>query len=222
MSTKNLARTAIEGGRYFSASWLCRYENSALRASTRGAIAGLASGNDPDDLAVPHLTRVGRCFRDKLGPPERWLASQIGRPWDLIRGELVRKFDTRTTAGRHIVFDHMLPWVDQGGDCGPHIFVVDAHGLLRRVHLRQRLWHRSLRMPEPLPRPEHEIAAWLGGRRVGAHGDVLFWFTPTPTGGYRQHHRLGDADAALWRSLPDWFRACHDSLAPRPHSERRS
>jgi hypothetical protein len=220
MSTKNLARTAIEGGRYYSASWFCRYENGALRTSTRGALAGLVSGNDPDGLAVPHLTRVGRCFRDKLGPPERWLASQVGRPWDLVRGELVRKFDTRTTAGRHIVFDHMFPWVDQGGDCGHHLFVVDAHGLLRRVHLRRLRWYRPMR--EPLPRPEHELCAWLGGRRVGARGNVLFWFAPSATGGYRQHHRLDDADAALWRSLPDWFRACHDSFAPRPNTERRS
>jgi len=220
MSTKNLARTAIEGGRDFRMSRLSRHENRALRASTRGALARLPSDLDPDDLVAPRLTKVGRHFHDKLSPPERWLASHGGRPWDLVRSELVRRFDTRTTAGRHIVFDHMLPWVDGDDACGyRYTFAVDRRGRLR-VHQRRFLSQRQVR--EPLPRPEHELGAWLGDRRVGAHGDVLFWFTPTPTGGYRQHHRLGDADAALWRSLPDWFRACHDPFAPRPNTARRS
>lgn len=228
MSTKNLARTVIEGGRYRSGSQLCRYKNRALRTRTRVALGDVASGRDADDLTIRPVWKVGRWFHDKLGPSVRWLASQVGRPWDLVRGELVRKFDPRTTAGRHIVFDHMLPSIhgeDKFGCCEDrfgchHTFLIDRHGLLRRVRSRPRAWPRP---PEPLPRPEHELGAWLGGRRVGAHGDVLFWFTPTPTGGYRQHHRLADADAALWRSLPDWFRACHDPLAPPPrHPERRS
>jgi hypothetical protein len=33
---------------------------------------------------------------------------------------------------------------------------------------------------------------------------------PTAWSGYRQQHILETSDAALWRSLPDWFRACHD------------
>jgi hypothetical protein len=100
-------------------------------------------------------------------------------------------------------------------------FSVDTHGLLRR---RRRLIRRFrvATCPPPLPRPEREVRAWLDDRRVGARGDVLFWFVPTGHGGYRQHRRLGPDDVALWRSLPDWFRACHDPSAPAPRPARVS
>ena len=64
MSTKNLARTAIEGGRYFSASWLCRYENRALRTGTRGTLAGvaIAIGSGMGRLERPAPSHVGSGF----------------------------------------------------------------------------------------------------------------------------------------------------------------
>jgi hypothetical protein len=83
-------------------------------------------------------------------------------------------------------------------------FRVDTHGILRPASPRARF--RLWRAPEPLPWPECELDAWRNGRRVGARGDVLFWFVLTSGGGYRQERRLTDADAALWRSLPAWFR----------------
>jgi hypothetical protein len=207
MATKNLARTAIEGGRYFGMTFISRYENRVVRAMTRTALARVTAA-DADDWVAPSARKIGRHFHDKLSAPERWLDAQVGRPWHLVRGELLRRFDTRTTAGRHIVFDHMLPWVKGEDGCwGGELFDVDRHGLLRRLPPR-RYWRADV--PAPLPRPERELAAWLSGRLVGARGDVLFWFVPTGHGGYRQHHRLADDDVALWRSLPDWFRKCHD------------
>jgi len=213
MSTKNLARTAIEGGRYFGGTFICRYENHAVRALTRTALGRLrVAGADADDWVPPQVRKMGRHFHDKLSAPERWLDAQIGRPWNLVRGELMRKFDPRTTAGRHIVFDHMLPWVRARGaaaDYGER-FAVDAHGLLRRLPRRR---YFRLELPAPLPRPERELTTWLSGRRVGPRDDVFFWFIPTAHGSYRQHHRLDRGDVALWRSLPEWFRKCHDPFA---------
>jgi hypothetical protein len=209
MSTKNLARTTIEGGR---ASWnRCgrRYSNRLQRCRQRDSLVHAARDLDADELVIPERPPLRKDFRDKLGPPERWLNRQVGRPWRLVRGELLRKFDTRTTAGRHLVFDHMLPWVDEAGHrIGHHRFLIDAHGILRRGD-RWRPYGSPWVRP-PLPRSEHELAAWLAGRRVGARGDMLFWFVETSGGGYRQDHRLSEDDAALWRALPDWFRACHD------------
>jgi len=218
MATKNLARTVIEGGRYFGMTFICRYENHVVRAMTRTMLARLTAPDaDTDDWIAPRARKIGRSFRDKLSAPERWVDTQIGRPWNLVRGELMRRFDPRTTAGRHIVFDHMLPWVrarETNVDCG-ELFAVDAHGLLRRLPPRR---YRRLELPGPLPRPERELTAWLSGRRVGARDDILFWFIPTANGGYRQHRRLDTGDAALWRSLPDWFRKCHDPFgSSRPN-----
>jgi hypothetical protein len=218
MSTKNLARTVIEGGRTRWSRDYRRALNVKERARQREALGRLAVGDDPEALVVPPPRNAGRGFDDKLGPARRWLTSQIGRPWNLVRGELLRRFDTRTTAGRHIVFCHMLPWVeDDEGNPGWKPFLVDRHGFLRAAPPRA-LW-RSPHARAPLPRDERALMAWLAGRRVGARGPALFWFAPTAAGGYRQHHRLADDDAALWRALPDWFRACHVPCARPPETK---
>ena len=199
MSTKNLARTVIEGGRYRSGSQLCRYKNRALRTRTRVAPGDVASGRDADDLTIRPVWKVGRRFHDKLGPSVRWLASQVGRPWDLVRGELVRKFDPRTTAGRHIVFDHMLPSIhgeDKFGCCEDrfgchHTFLIDRHGLLRRVRSRPRAGRGR---PNPCPAPSTSSArgwaagAWArmatccsGSRRPRPAATASTTVSPTPT-----------------------------------------
>jgi hypothetical protein len=207
MSTKNLARTAIEGGRANRNRWARRHSHGRVRVRTQAFLARLRGGADPEGAPAPAPERVPRWFHDKLRPLERWLASQVGRPWNKVRSEIFARFDTRTTAGRHIVFDHLLPEVETRGfsaceSC--HDFAVDRHGILRRRVRPARDRHRlSL---EDLPCPRSELEAWLAGRLVGTQGDVPFWFLPTATGAYRQHRRLDEDDLALWRSLPEWFR----------------
>jgi hypothetical protein len=96
--------------------------------------------------------------------------------------------------------------VDEAGSgIGWFEFTV-FRGLLRRVP--RRTW--PSRHPDPpLPRPQGELEAWLAGRRVDQRGPVLFWFTPTPYGGFRQDRRLSDEDVALFERLPPWFRKEH-------------
>lgn len=205
MSTKNLARTVIEGGRAGGNRWERRNSNARQRVAERQALRQVRDGGDAECFLAPMRQKMWRAFRDKLSPSERWLEQQVGRPWDLVRSELMALFDARTTAGRHILFCHMLRSVRGYGAvemCGED-FAVDRHGLLRRLPRRPRY---SFHHREPLPRPEAELARWLDGRAVRARGDILFWFTRTPSGAARQHHRLNEDDAALWRSLPDWFR----------------
>ena len=72
------------------------------------------------------------------GPPRRRLGSHVGKPWDKVYAEMRKRFDTRTTAGRHFVFEHMLPDVDRGDLSGVgrwrrYRFYVDTHGILRKV-----------------------------------------------------------------------------------------
>lgn len=67
-------------------------------------------------------------FRDKLAPAQRWLASQVGRPWDKVYSELRAQFDSRTIAGAHVVNDHMLGWVRRWNQPDPYRqnrFVID-------------------------------------------------------------------------------------------------
>jgi hypothetical protein len=222
MSTKNLARTAIEGGRANLNRWTRRHSHGRIRVRTQAFLALLRSGADPEGTPVPARERVPRWFHDKLSPVERWLASQVGRPWDKVRAEIFARFDTRTTAGRHIVFEHILPEVEACGlpTCDScYDFAVDRHGILRRRVRPARDRHRlSL---EDLPRSRSELEAWLAGRLIGTQGDVAFWFIPTATGAYRQHRRLAEDDLALWRSLPEWFRRRNDPADPSALRQNR-
>jgi hypothetical protein len=114
MSTKNLARTVIEGGRSRWCKSNRRHQTAIYRARVGDCLNRAMAGAQLqlEDLALPKPPARHRELDDKLAPAKRWLRRQVGRPWDAVRGELLRLFDTRTTAGRHIVFDHMLPWVE--------------------------------------------------------------------------------------------------------------
>jgi hypothetical protein len=210
MSTKNLARTVIEGGRSRVCGFLRRETNAAERSFVRQRLRQLTADADRDDVLLPSKDTGGfRCFRDKLGPAKRWLGSQVGRPWDLVRSELFARFDTRTTPGRHILFDHILDEVKEDGSRGYWRFSVDRHGILRRAPYKR----KGLRPPGRYFPGQTRVERALAGRRIGERGALLFWFLPTPYGGYRQHHRLHEADAKFWRSMPEWFRKEHEPSA---------
>jgi hypothetical protein len=140
MSTKNLARTAIECGRPGESQWGCRLDNRAGRARARQTMRAIVDAASPegastDDWTLPPFRKTNRVLDDKLNPPKRWLAHQVGRPWDRVRSEIHQRFDARTTAGRHII-DHLLAWVDERGArlhraCSSAVFRVDGHGILR-------------------------------------------------------------------------------------------
>jgi hypothetical protein len=207
MSTKNLARTVIEGGRHRYSKYQRRRSNTAERRRAHQLEHALAVKEDPDRAIFEQRPPVYRDFADKLGPAQRWLRSQVGRPWNKVRSELFTRFDTRTTAGRHILFCHLLEDVDVESKRNPERcrFQVSAAGILHYVGRRQRFfsWYRPLAR---LPEPEGTIVEWLASRRVIEHGARAYWLLATPAGGFRQHHELSEAEARRFRALPDWFR----------------
>jgi hypothetical protein len=211
MSTKYLARTVIEGGRRHRNQWDRRYSHKEERAAERQVSVRLPRLESLDSALYEPRRPVWREFSDKLGPARRWMRRQVGRPWNKVRGELFQRFDSRTTAGRHILFDHLLRSVQTGGSPLSHWwFEVDRQGILREV---QRYPRRSNRVRAPLPEPESVLLTWLAGRCIGARGMHLYWFVPTPAGALRQGLPLDDVDAARWRSLPGWFRERWDAFA---------
>jgi hypothetical protein len=143
MSTKNLARTVIEGGRTHYYQFQRQHTNGVARVRTHELEHALCTRADADNAVFEPRQPVYRDFADKLGPARRWLRSQVGKPWDKVRGELFARFDTRTTAGRHILFDHLLQEVR-----GPqhHIalsfrrreFWISPHGILRYRERRRK------------------------------------------------------------------------------------
>jgi len=216
MSTKNLARTVIEGGRQRGNRWFRRYSNGKERVAERQLSSCIARLDVIDVASYAPRKPLRPDFDDKLAPAERWMRSQVGRPWRKVQSELMQRFDTRTTAGRHIVFDHLLRSV-QLDEVATRFrwfdFKVDRHGLLRE--LKRTRYQRPV-LYSALPEPESTLLEWLAARRVGERDMHLYWFAPTPAGAFRQASPLDEVEAARWRALPKWFRERWDAFAGHP------
>jgi hypothetical protein len=111
MSTKNIARTAIEGGRTASYKREVHIEKRSERAQARDELRRILKDVEAaDERPFPVRKDVMKDFADKLHPAYRWLSKKaIGMTAEEIRGLLMTRFDTRTLAGRHLVFDHLMP-----------------------------------------------------------------------------------------------------------------
>ncbi|HET9931699.1 MAG TPA: hypothetical protein VFQ35_13455, partial [Polyangiaceae bacterium] len=199
MSKKNIARTALEGGRRYYNCWYRRRTNAVVRAEERTAFSRLRDREDVDDILWPKREPVYQDFYDKLAPVFRWLKAQAGRPWSKVRSELTQRFDTRTTAGRHIIFCHVLPAVDPVPRFSRyHPVYVDRYGILRLVRPKKR---KGVRAKVHWLSPS--TTQWLEGRRIAQRGELLYWFVPTESGAFRQANRLNDAEAEQFREIPE-------------------
>jgi hypothetical protein len=184
MSTKNLSRTIIEGGR--SAHYKMDVADYAAseRAETRAYLRAVA--RDPeraDEVAVPKRKASYPEFADKLGAVYKFLDSRLGRSWNKTYAMVRAKFDVRTTPGRHIVLDHMLGVIALNGEHKqPHFYgrYFVERGILRR--------HRRFLGVPAVPglaarRPSalnvKALVDWLGVRKVGQQGAQFVWWVPT-------------------------------------------
>jgi hypothetical protein len=220
MSTKNLARTVIEGGRTGYSRFMRRHSHAVERAHAHQVERRLAGADALDDVLFEPRKIAYRGFSDKLGPAWRWLRSQVGRPWDKVRSELFARFDARTTPGRHILFGHMLAEVDQGTQTrfAPYYrFRVSRHGILQNVETQR---YRSTYRKPPLPEPESELRAWLGGRRVARREQRLYWLKRTEHDRFRQERELTSDEVARFEGLPRWFREPFEGWEPPAERQR--
>lgn len=192
MSTKKLERTVIEGGRFNRNKYERRHSNKEQRAIERAYMADLRKNLEFfDEEVVEDREHVYKGFSDKLGPMYRWIDAQVGRKWNEVRSEIFEKFDTKTTAGRHITFDHLLSSItdtlsgrDSRGRIAAnyetysnryHEYYVDDNGFLRKNSVRDHsedIWRLS--------QEELDVASnWLANRMIGNKGGRLYWFTST-------------------------------------------
>lgn len=144
MSTKNLARTVIEGGRHGHSKYDRRTGLQDWRAATRRLSRKVTQDPESwDDTVPPKRNREWDdvCHKDRTNPCDRFLASRAGRPWDKVQAEIFKKFDRRKLAGRHVIYDHLIDRVEKAFDPyyiahpvrfggGPK-FWVDEYGILR-------------------------------------------------------------------------------------------
>ena len=182
MARKNLSRTAIEGGRHDSNKWERRKSSRYERVNAKQEIAAAQLDVEAlTDVTFEKRDKVRKEFSDKLNPVYRYLDSQVGRPWDKVRSEIVEKFDSRTTAGRHILFDHIISNVKNEGEVERSFsrtdWVVDKHGILRIGANSWRHGKRRRYTRDTLPDYEkNRVINWLNHRRVGVVGNKMFWF----------------------------------------------
>src|SRR5438105_10112930 len=89
LSRKDLSRTVIEGGRYYHNCDERRASHAIERANTRQWLDRVCIDPDVADESAPEpKPHISKLFHDKLAPAQRWLASQVGRPWDKVYSEL--------------------------------------------------------------------------------------------------------------------------------------
>ena len=182
MSTKRLERTVIEGGRNGWSKWDRHRTNRQARARSRMAISRFRDG---DEVLWPKKRwreKSYRGFDDNLGPAERWLRSQVNRPWVKVYAAMLETFDTRTLAGRHIVYEHLLPprrHRSYGLEEGEWrvsrrwIFWVNRAGILCA-----RPWGRHSVAPRSAQTTYRATVSWLAGRRVRDYGKRMYWLVP--------------------------------------------
>lgn len=182
MSKKNISRTAIEGGRSGYNKYERRESSQHERANVRTMIAG--AHGDPeafDDVVIPKRKKVYKDFADKLSPVQRWMDDRVGKSWNETYSLMKQKFDSRTTAGRHIVYDHMLRDVWMSPSYADRYaryrrYYVDDQGILRKMPS----WRKdNEKIAEKLRAEKVQVEQWLDKRLIGKIGNVLYWYNPT-------------------------------------------
>jgi hypothetical protein len=128
MSTKNLARTIIEGGRTGHAKETRKESIRFTRNRSREFISRCLEDPDYADGHVISKKRFyARSQKDKTTPVQRWLDAQAGRPWSDVYSEIRKRFDIRNVAQRHVVVDHMLGEIFDNGISQQNYFPRPRH-----------------------------------------------------------------------------------------------
>ena len=235
MSKKNLARSAIEGGRRPYNKFDRGQSNREQRAAEREYL-GRAQADDEysDNRVIEKRRKVRKEFDDKLGPMYRWLRSHVGQRWDEVRAKAKATYDSRTTAGRHILYDHLFSSVQVTPEPDErwrsYNFYVDDDGILRlgeKNRWNRKTWYRNPDDANYIRVSSEALYRWAASRKVIDYGEVQFWTrAPTRFGwrlcmhrGYRQNCPYKSKQVPVDKPIYDyWARAAAttlEQLSPR-------
>lgn len=202
MSKKDLSKSATEGGRSKSNKQDRYLSNAKLRGKEREYIHNVMK--DPEhyeEYMIDERQVVYKDFRDKLSPVYSYLDSRLGQSWADTRSELMSRFDTRTTAGRHVLFDHILKSVtdtrsgfdETGVQQIPELmhegsrkreyflfydYYVDLEGKLAKADPKKNSY-RSYKNSFPKAEEWQFAAQWLGNRMLIKVRDKFHWACAT-------------------------------------------
>lgn len=205
MSTKNLARTAIEVGRRSHNRWERNYSHKQERARARQYLRAVEKDpEDAFDIVAKERPRVMVEQDDKLGPVYKFLESRCGRPWSEVYSEIKARFDSRTIPGRHILYDHILRHMvvqwdheheytysykrdGEGRKFYSRNYVVDEEGILRTADAYEGVPTKPRHPPGQRKKYPNNRArvnaiaaayAWANGRKILTQGSKMFWGDP--------------------------------------------
>lgn len=231
MSTKDLSRTVIEGGRDRDSKYQRRNSTAAERAEARDYCRKVLIDSDiADEVVINDRQYVYKLFDDKLSPMYRWLDSKVGQLWNDVKSEAYKMFDTRTTSGRHIINDHLVGTVEFQSAIynrnGEHYFYKNFYFIDDDGYLRKPVLKKIPYRPKGWNKDYKQYLNWLDNRGVGKVGEKMYWFispvaTATYNGGFSYiNHRLGltfskefsfrqdkefsKEDMEMWNKLPKW------------------
>lgn len=181
MATKNLGRTAVEGGRTESYKVETARTETTLRTQTRDYLRQVDAESADDDPDPRHCRRVGKkgYQTDKLRPVWKMLDGCVGRPWAKVWSEICEKFDARTLAGYHVLHDHIAREID------PHEHIPEMPYMYSRYYVDDHgIFRKRVRAPRGKTPSIHVkdfewLQAWLGSRAILRIGPKLFWAVPT-------------------------------------------
>lgn len=114
-----------------------RYNHKDPSKKTGQRIHRYYPGDEYEDLPQREPASRGRgtkYFTDFLNPLERFLRSNVGRPWDKVYSELCAHLDRRKTTGRH-VFEHLEDFVEVNcfvGEDG-ELYASSHYGKVRAI-----------------------------------------------------------------------------------------
>jgi hypothetical protein len=185
MSTKDISRSALEGGRANYNKYERNESHRHERSRAKVWLDEVRFDVDAADESAPEPRNpVSKGFTDKLNPCYRWLASKAGKPWASVYSELAAKFDTRNLASWHIVNQHMLSDVEGAGTARDGAigiwsgkrFWIDDDGILR--DRGQRAWRNK--KPEHKGPSKESVLAYAKGRKVidNHYGETRWWALP--------------------------------------------
>jgi len=187
MSTKDISRSALEGGRNNGNKWERNESHRHERSRTRVWLDSVRfDAEAAEDSAPQPRNPVSKGFTDKLNPCYRWLASHCGQPWDDVFSKLASTFDTRKLSAWHIVNQHMLTDVQGAGTArdgfagifgGYHRFYIDDEGILRDNG--KRAW-RNRKVEHKGPSKESVLAYAKGRKVIDYMSEMKWWALPGP------------------------------------------
>jgi len=185
MSSKNISKSAIEGGRYVGNKQDRNASHREERSRSKTWMNKVAADIDFADGSVARPRNyVEKGFTDKLSPCYRWLASKKGKSWNKVFAELTSKFDTRKLASYHVVIQHMLVSIRGIGGKADSLnayyrFFVDKMGRLQD-HGKFGTWDAKKRK---LP-TEAQALEFSAGRKVmmGETYRDYWWVVPVVNG----------------------------------------